>query len=426
MPPAPASAFPRLPGCESLEGKAPAPASAFPRVAHIITGLGGGGAERFLTALLPRLAPPEETAVWSIQRPGINAPRLEEAGYAPLTLGARRGWPPSPWAWWRLRRWLGQWKPDVLCGWMYHGNLAATLAAAGRSSAAGPRRGAGLVWCIHQTPAGAAREKWLTRRVIGWGRRHSGRPDAIVYVSEASRSLHREMGYDDRRSHVARNGFDLGQYVPAQAARRLEARRALGLPEDARVIFRAARLDPMKDYPTLLDAFALAAGRVPDAWLVLAGEGVEQENSAFSAWRKRHPEAASRVRWLGWRDDLPALLHAADVAVSSSAMKEAFPLALGEAMACGVPCVATDVGDSAALVGAAGRVAPPGDPERLADALVEVLRLPEGERRALGARARRRVEEMFSIERAAERYREIFIAAAGRPLSAACFDGATT
>jgi len=373
-----------------------------PRVAHVITGLDGGGAERFMVDLLPRLAPPERTAVWSIQKPGVHAPALRERGYPPHTLGAWRGWPPGPLALGRFRRWTRAWKPEVVCGWMYHGNLAATWIA----RQAGLGRVPGLVWGIHQTPAGPGREKWLTRLVIGWGRRHSARPGAIVYASGASREAHRALGYDDRRARVIHNGFDLSALRPAGDGQRRAVRRELGLPPEARVVLRVARADPMKDYPSLLESFALLLRRTPDAWLVAAGEGVGPEAPFARQWRRREPAAAARVRWLGWRGDVPRLAAAADVAVSSSSMKESFPLVLGEAMGCGTPCVATDVGDSARLVGDTGRVVPPRQAGPLADALAAMLSLSLESLRAMGARARQRIEALFSLETAARLYRQ--------------------
>lgn len=385
-----------------------------PRVLHVITGLDGGGAERFLAALLPRLGDgPRSCAVLTLQGPGVAQGPLEEAGVPVHNMGARRGLPPGPLAFWRARRMIRAWKPAVVCGWMYHGDMAARYAR----RVAGP--GTALVWGIHQTPARPEDERWLTRRVIAWCRGHSREADRIVYVSRRSREAHAAAGFFDGRAVVVPNGFDLARFAPPptaeeRAAAREEVRAELGLEVDAPLILRVARVDPMKDHPLLLEAFLAVHAARADAALALAGVGADADAPVFAAWRREHPAAAARVRWLGWREDMARLAAAADVAASSSAMKEAFPLVLGEAMACATPCVTTDVGDAAWLVGDTGRVVAPGSAEALAEALLSLLNMPEAQRRELGSRARARVAENFSLEAAASAYARVLDEAADR------------
>jgi glycosyltransferase involved in cell wall biosynthesis len=111
---------------------------------------------------------------------------------------------------------------------------------------------------------------------------------------------------------------------------------------------------------------------------------------------------------LGQRSDTPALNAALDMAVSASSYGEGFPNVLGEAMACGAPCVTTDVGDSALVVGDAGRVVKPNDPEALADAINDLLSLPASARQQLGAAARARIEAHFSLASVARQYAELY------------------
>ena len=114
------------------------------------------------------------------------------------------------------------------------------------------------------------------------------------------------------------------------------------------------------------------------------------------------------VRLLGPRTDIPAIAAALDVGVLSSAYGEGFPNVVGEAMACGVPCVVTDTGDSAAVVGDSGVVVPPRDPRALAGGVLRLLGLPAAERAALGAVARRRIEEQYSLGAVAARYQTLY------------------
>ncbi len=148
---------------------------------------------------------------------------------------------------------------------------------------------------------------------------------------------------------------------------------------------------------------------------VLAGKGIDEVNGDL----KRAMEAAGVrhvTHLLGLRSDMPRLIAALDVLVSSSSYGEAFPNALGEAMACGVPCAVTDVGDSAYIVGDTGRIVTSGDMAGLALAIESLLLLTSDERLALGKRARTRVAEHFEIGQVVKRYEAFYdeLAATGR------------
>ncbi|MGD2113890.1 MAG: glycosyltransferase [Acidobacteriota bacterium] len=201
---------------------------------------------------------------------------------------------------------------------------------------------------------------------------------------------------------------------PREEARRA-VRAALGLPEDAagaRAILAAGRLVPQKRHDVLLDAFARVAERLPDARLAIAGAGALE-----GALRERaeRPDLAGRVRFLGLVDDLPTWLAGCDLFVNSSEY-EGLPLVVLDAMAARAPIVATRVSGVPDCVvdGETGRLVPPGEAGPLAEAMLEALERP-GEARAWGEAARRRVEERFSMDRAAERWAELYeeVAAGG-------------
>jgi glycosyltransferase involved in cell wall biosynthesis len=146
---------------------------------------------------------------------------------------------------------------------------------------------------------------------------------------------------------------------------------------------------------------------MPHVHFVLAGKDVDSENPALVG-SMRAAGVLENCHLLGLRNDMPQLMAALDLLASSSAYGEGFPNVLGEAMACGVPCVVTDVGDSAAIVGDTGRSVAPGDAQGLAAAVEELLTLPRSERVALGRRARDRVETRFEIGKVVERYQEFY------------------
>jgi glycosyltransferase involved in cell wall biosynthesis len=209
---------------------------------------------------------------------------------------------------------------------------------------------------------------------------------------------------------VVPNGFDVERFRPdaeARAAVRAELRLSAG-----DVAFTlAARFHPVKDHRTLLAAAAAVVRACPNARFILCGEGVAWSNGELDA-AIGAAGARAAFRLLGKRNDVARIFAASDVAVSSS-LSEGFPNTIGEAMACGLPCVVTDVGESAAIVGPAGRVVPPCNPRAMADALVELAQCDGAARKRLGWAARARVEKNFAIGAVVRRYEELYRQAAG-------------
>jgi glycosyltransferase involved in cell wall biosynthesis len=201
------------------------------------------------------------------------------------------------------------------------------------------------------------------------------------------------------------NGFDLDRFRPDPAARR-DVRTELNLPPDALLIGHLGRWHPAKDYRNLISAVAQARSRRHGVRLVLAGRGLDPGNPALARLIDDHG-LTQAVHRLGFRSDTPRLLAGLDLAVSSSAW-EGFPNFIGEAMSCGVPPAATDAGDTAELVGDAGRVVPVRDARALAGAIDHLLAPPREERAALGRLARRRIRDHFELDRIAGRYQDLY------------------
>lgn len=372
------------------------------KVTHIITGLAPDGAEQMLYNLLARFgAERGSSEVISLTSDGGVGPAIRKLGTPVRALGLRPS-APDPRRLWRLAGWLRRSEPDVVHCWMYHANLLGGVAARVVSKAP-------VLWAIHHTSLEPAQNK---RRTI-WAAKLGGPlsrriPARIVYCSESARRLHEAAGYDPRKSEVIPNGFDLDRFRPDPRAR-AELRAEWGTPEGAVVIGMAARLDPAKDHANFFAAAARLAVRFPEVRFALCGAGMDPSNSRTAAW-VREAGLAGRCVLLGAREDMPRVYSAFDIATSSSA-SEAFPMAVGEAMACGLPCVVTDAGDSALIVGGAGRVAPRRDPEALA-AHWAILAADAGLRRSLGEAARRRIAASFSLGLAARRYRALYRALA--------------
>lgn len=369
------------------------------RVLHVITALGVGGAERMLVKLLNARALshcdqsvvamlPGGPMAEPVRAAGAAVHELDFLGRFPL-LGGALG----------LAQAARRFDPDLVQGWMYHGNLGAALARA-----ALPRR-VPLVWGIRQSLATLQGENMFARVGIALNRLGSGLPDRLLFNSRTSLGHHRDFGFRMARADYLPNGFETGDFRPdAEARARLRAE--WGIAEDTVVYGLLGRYHPTKDHAGFLRAARHVLDARPNSRFVLAGPEVTSDNAALM--RAVHDAGlADRAHLLGDRRDVPSVLAALDVYVSSSA-SEAFSNAVGEAMSCALPCVVTEVGDSAFVVGDTGRVVPPRDPQALADAMVEVHDLGPAGRAALGAPARQRVVADFDIEAVAARYARLY------------------
>nr|WP_209280211.1 glycosyltransferase [Desulfobaculum xiamenense] len=367
----------------------------------MITGLETGGAETALSRLVPGLAAEGfEQRVVCMLRPGPLAAPIESAGVAVESLGMERGLP-TPRALWRLVRILRSFSPHIVQTWLYHadflGLLGVSLARVGT-----------LVWNIRCADMDLSRYRRTTAWTVAACARLSRLPAAVIANSEAAREHHVRLGYRPRRFEIIPNGFDLDAMRPVPGAREA-LRQQIGAPEDARLVGMAARFDPMKGHEVFLAAVGELVRQRGDVRFVLCGDGVDEENAALAGLIGR-VGLQGRVALLGRVADMAAFHSGLDVAVLSS-HSESLPNAVGEAMACGVPCVVSDVGDARALVGETGIVVPRGDASSLVRAMADMLSLPESERSERGLRARERIAERYSLRvataRQASLYREL-------------------
>lgn len=369
-----------------------------PRVLHVITGLSTGGAERALyNVLAGGLAARYESAVVSLRDTGTFGVLIQSLGVPVHALHMRRG-APTPGVIGRLWRLVRELRPDVIQGWMYHGNLVASVTARMM-----PGRPA-VVWNIRQSLYSLVAEKPMTRQVIRADRLISGGADAIIYNSHLSRTQHESFGFRGSQSTVIPNGFDLERLQPDPGTGAL-VRKELGLPADAVVIGHVARFHPMKDHPSFLRAAVRVVRENPLARFLLVGREVFPSHPALAGIVP--PELMAQFVFIGERSDVHRLMHAIDVFCLSS-LSEAFPNVLGEAMASGVPCVTTDVGDCADIVGDTGIVVAASDSEALAEALQTMIRKSSQERQLLGQAARERVKRHYGLGFVVGRYTDIY------------------
>lgn len=364
-------------------------------VVHVITDLQVGGAELALYRLARELqSRGVAQRVVSLRSGGPVGSRLVAAGIPVEYLGMA-GLASLPMAVLGLRRRLRAWSPDVVQTWMYHADLVGGLAAR-------LARCREVYWGIRQSDLQPPAVKRSTRAVArACALLSRALPTAAICASSASVDAHRRFGYRCPMI-VVPNGIDVPDAVPPTQA----ARAGLGFAATGPVLGRVARFDPQKDFPTLLAAVRLLADEWPCLGLALCGPGCDESNAALAELI----EAAGvrpHVVFLGTRSDVDRVYAACDVVVSSSSA-EGFPNVVAEAMAAGVPVIATDAGDSALIIDDADRIVPVRSAEALAAAVAKLLRAEVADRRSLGERDRARVQEHYSITTMADRYMDLY------------------
>ncbi|WP_354682051.1 glycosyltransferase [Cupriavidus necator] len=323
------------------------------RILVITTGLRLGGAEQQIAALARAfVALGHSVAIVSLtEGQEIDLP----AGIPVTELGMRKTPLSMLAALRKTRRVVRQWRPDVIHSHMVHGNLfARALTRTGRMPP--------VVCSAHSAREGGTLRTLAYRLTDRWCA-------LTTHVSEAGRQAMVASGAAPaRRVIVMPNGIDTSRFRPDDAVRE-RVRRDLGLGAQDVLVLNVGRLVAEKDQATLIEAFRLVARAVPDARLVIVGEGPMR--SALAA-RIEQWGLASAVTLAGARSDVPDLLCAADIFALSSQI-EGMPLAVGEALATGLPVVATAAAGVAELAGSAAVITPVGDAAALARALTAAI-----------------------------------------------------
>lgn len=371
------------------------------KVVHFISSLECGGAERMLVRLL--LASDRARFVHSViclTDGGSLMEPLRQAGIPVHALGMKRG-RLSLGALVRGVMLLRRIKPGLVQTWLYHADLLGLIAA----RLSGCRT---VVWNLRCSDMDLSHYSRLTRLVIIALAYLSRRPAAILSNSQAGLTYHEALGYRPRRSQVIPNGIDTDQFQPDPAAR-AAWREHWGFGDSTVVFGMAARRDPMKDHEGFLAATEMVAKRCPNCAFVLVGRGVDQDAGLLALAAK----VAVPVRMMAEQSAIAEVFAAWDVAVSASRFGEGFPNVIVEAMACGLPVVATDCGDAASIVGNAGIIAARGRPETLATAMIGLYD-DVSLRRRLGDAARQRVAENFSLPRCVRAYEDLYATLTGK------------
>ncbi|MGE4545756.1 MAG: glycosyltransferase family 4 protein [Pedobacter sp.] len=370
------------------------------RINFVITGLGSNGAEMMLLKLLSNINrdvfSPKVTSLLSYT---TLCEKFERIGIPVTILGLKPGIP-DPRGLFKLIRIFRKDKTQLVQTWMYHADLAGGLAAklAGNIP---------VVWNIRHSNL----DPQVDKKTTVWTAEvcsliSSVLPHKIICCAEKAKNIHVNLGYDPKKIVVIPNGFDLTQFSPDSHAKS-QIRAELSIPDDSIVIGLVARYHLQKDHATFFKAAELLKRLYPRVHFVLCGYDIAHENpDLLRSINGKNLDGS--VHLLGLRKDIPAITAAFDIATSSSRCGEAFSNTIGEAMACGVPVVVTDVGDSAYIVGETGRIVSPGQPEELCRAWQELIDLGQNGRATLGALGRQRIQDRFSLDKIVRQYEKIY------------------
>lgn len=302
----------------------------------------------------------------------------------------------------RIRRF----RPDVIQSWMYmadfFGGIASHLAAPSTP----------MIWTIrHSTLDPAIDSRALRWCAKGCARMSRRVPSRIVLNSQAAVPIHAAAGYDESRMQIIPNGFDVSRFAPSPELRQ-QTRAKLGIPADSPVVGRVARFHANKDHLTFLKAAEIIRAQRPDVRFLVCGE----PQTITSAQVQQDIDSAGLtdvVRLVELQSDIVPLNCSFDIATCSS-ITEAFPNVIGEAMSCAVPCVSTDVGDAAQIIGETGRVVPVQDPGQFAGAILDLLNRPAEHLQQLGSAARQRIIDNYELTSSTGMFLDLWRELAGR------------
>lgn len=369
------------------------------RIVHVITTLSPGGAEAMLYKLLKQTYTQKHVEQQVVTLSGIDhyGPMLKNLGVTVYFLNLKQ-FPQNILQIIQLWQATRRFKPNVLMSWLYHADLFGVVMA----KTSGIRR---TIWNLRCSDMDLSKYNRLTKLIFRLLTRLSFIPDAIIANSTTGMAYHQKVGYRPKRVKIIPNGFDTDRFKPDHGKGEYFRKRN-NIGENAPLIGMIARFDPMKDHALFFKVAGIVNRLLPSARFILVGKQMESKNpDIFKMMNESH--LTEKILLMGVRSDLNDIYPALDLLVSTSAFGEGFPNVIGEAMSCGVPVVATDVGDSAYLLGDCGRIVQHGRATEMAQACIDLLSLPVEEKKRFGISARERIKTRFSIEQIGRRYMDL-------------------
>lgn len=291
--------------------------------------------------------------------------------------------------------------PFIVHTWMYHSDLLGGLIA---HIIGVPK----VIWCVRHSDFSRNTVKISTYLVMRLCSFISNKiPHKIIYCSKNSADIHQKFGYNKTKTIIIPNGFDLSSFCPSTESR-LSLRNELRISSNTFLIGQVGRFHPQKNHLGFLKAASLISNNFPQIHFLLVGKNVSSENKLLIDFIEKN-NLFPVVHLMGLRHDISNVMSALDILVSPSTHGEAFPNVIGEAMSCGVPCVVTDVGDSAEIVGNTGFVVKSSDTSDLVSEIIKLINLSKSERSQLSVKARMRVQSKYNISNIVKLYESVYL-----------------
>lgn len=372
------------------------------KIVHVIMSLNIGGAELMLKRLVLHSHQKEqfEHIVITLTDLGVNGPELQNRGITVHSLGMK-SLTTVPLIFLKLQRLLKKIRPDVVQTWMYHSDLLGGLAA----KSLGVKK---IVWGIRTTDVSQGASALTVNLSKVCARLSYYIPDVIVCAAHVSRDYHIRIGYDKSKMIVIPNGFDVDSIVATNEDRR-EIREQNNLTPDDIIIGSVGRFNMVKNQRLFIDTAAEIVKTMPDIKFMIVGRDNNKDNEELVSWISSY-SLQSNFRLLGQSNEVPKYLKAMDIFCLHS-KTEGFPNVLVEAMAIGLPCISTNVGDSKLILQNLGISVPPGNAHALANGISKIisnLLKDENELETLKIKSKKYINEEFSMDKVYALYLDLW------------------
>lgn len=367
-------------------------------ILHIVSGLSTGGAERMLAKLILETKDTLRHIVISLSGKGAQGDLLEKEGITVFYL-QKSTIISLPILFYRLRKRIREIDPDLVHAWMYHANVAASIALLSPLRKSYP-----LIHSVRHSLHDIRYEKRTTQWAIRLNSFLSASADKITYNSHTSQMQHQQFGFQSAKSIVIPNGFKVDEYFCDENSMKL-AKTKLSIHPASFTYLQIGRNHPMKNHRLFLESALMFIKKIDfdlKPTFILVGRGVTTDETLKSLKMSLDPFAT--VLLIDEVSDPLQYYCAADVFTLTSSWGEAFPNVLGEAMSCSLPCITTDVGDAAHIVGDSGMVVNPDDGVAFSECMLKIAEMDPAERKKLGKMARERISDSYSMGRIADQY----------------------
>ena len=369
-------------------------------ILHVITSLGSGGAQAMLYSLLKNIDKNKfDVVVVSMVNEKLWGDKISQLGIPVFYLGIEKKIKLKPLS--MYANIIKKYQPDIIHAWMYDACFFATFLRKKKTIKK-------VIMGIHYHLDNLQYES-LKFKVVNWFlAKISKRVLAVQYVSTKIKDAHIQNGYSSNNAFVIHNGFDLNEFKPIKK-QYLAVRKQLQVPNTAKLVGMFARFHPMKNHRGFIEmASRLIEIYDQEVYFILGGNQCNSTNQTLQKWIQQFKlqDRFFLIDEVSVKEYMPAL----NVHVLSSSYGESFGMVLCEAMACGVPCVSTNVGDAENILGKYGYIVPVNNPEAMAFSIHKLLSLSQHELAQLSECCRDHIQDKYSIEEITQRYEKLYLA----------------